>query len=366
MPDFPSIIKNLSERLSALQEFLEIDKKRQELALLDKKSQQPDFWQDPNSAKETLARIQKLSDIVDSVEQVKREIEEAEELLVLFADDDQIENELNVHLNKIEKDLSDLQAKSLFLTPEDSKKAILTIHPGAGGVESCDWAEMLFRMYTKYFNRKGFKYNILEYQPAEEAGIKDAVIEVLGENAYGLLKAEIGIHRLVRISPFDANKRRHTSFAAVFVYPEIEEVEVNINPNDLKIDTFRASGHGGQAVNKISSAVRITHIPTGIVVTCQNERSQFQNKQNAMKILRARLYDYYKKQQDEKLQKLEETKTEIAWGHQIRSYVFFPYQMVKDHRTGLETSDIQKVMDGDLDDFIYAFLLSKQNKLKKN
>ncbi len=271
---------------------------------------------------------------------------------------------MNVHLQKIAKDLSNLQDQSLFLNPEDSKKAILTIHPGAGGVESCDWAEMLFRMYTKYFNRKGFKYNILEYQPAEEAGIKEAVIEVLGENAYGLLKAEIGIHRLVRISPFDANKRRHTSFAAVFVYPEIEEVEVNINPNDLKIDTFRASGHGGQAVNKISSAVRITHIPTGIVVTCQNERSQFQNKQNAMKILRARLYDYYKKQQDEKLQELEETKTEIAWGHQIRSYVFFPYQMVKDHRTGLENGDIQKVMDGDLDDFIYAFLLSKQNKVK--
>ncbi|MCX7785065.1 MAG: peptide chain release factor 2 [candidate division WOR-3 bacterium] len=366
MPDFPSVIKTLSERLTTLQEFLEIDKKKQEIALLTEKSQKPDFWQDPKTAKEILGQIQKLSEIVRSIEQIKREIEEAQELLALFAGDEHLENELNVHLNKIEKDLFELQSKSLFLTPEDSKKAILTIHPGAGGVESCDWAEMLFRMYTKYFNRKGFKYHILDYQPAEEAGIKDAVIEVLGENAYGLLKAEIGIHRLVRISPFDANKRRHTSFAAVFVYPEIEDVEVNINPNDLKIDTFRASGHGGQAVNKISSAVRITHIPTGIVVTCQNERSQFQNKQNAMKILRARLYDYYKKQQDEKLQKLEETKTEIAWGHQIRSYVFFPYQMVKDHRTGLETGDIQKVMDGDLDDFIYAFLLSKQNKSKPN
>jgi peptide chain release factor 2 len=185
---------------------------------------------------------------------------------------------------------------------------------------------------------------------------------VSGENAYGLLKAEIGIHRLVRISPFDANKRRHTSFVAVFVYPEIEDVDVNIDPNDFKIDTFRAGGHGGQNVNKISSAVRITHIPTGIIATCQNERSQFHNKTNAMKILRVRLYTYYRKEQDEKLQKLEDSKTDIAWGHQIRSYVFFPYQMVKDHRTEHETGDVQRVMDGDLDDFIYAFLLSKQKK----
>lgn len=279
----------------------------------------------------------------------------------MFLGDRGAENELTLNINKIKQDLSELKNKSLFLAPEDSKKAILTIHPGAGGVESCDWAEMLFRMYTHYFDRKGFKYYVLDLQPAEEAGIKDAVIEISGQNAYGLLKAEAGIHRLVRISPFDANRRRHTSFAAVFVYPEIEDVEVNIDPNDLKIDTFRASGHGGQAVNKISSAVRITHIPTGIIATCQNERSQFQNKQNAMKILRARLYDYYKKEQNEKLQKLEDTKTEIAWGHQIRSYVFFPYQMVKDHRTEHETGDVQRVMDGDLDDFIYAYLLSKQS-----
>lgn len=283
-------------------------------------------------------------------------------MLSLFSNDKDAENELNSNIIKIKQDLTELRNKSLFLAPEDSKKAILTIHPGAGGVESCDWAEMLFRMYTRYFDRKGFKYYVLDLQPAEEAGIKDAVVEVSGTNAYGLLKAETGIHRLVRISPFDANRRRHTSFAAVFVYPEIEDVEVNIDPNDLKIDTFRASGHGGQGVNKISSAVRITHIPTGIIATCQNERSQFQNKQNAMKILRARLYDYYKKEQDQKLQKLEDTKTEIAWGHQIRSYVFFPYQMVKDHRTDYETGDVQKVMDGDLDDFIYAYLLSKQTK----
>lgn len=217
-------------------------------------------------------------------------------------------------------------------------------------------------MYVKYFQKKDFKYQILDYQPAEEAGIKDAVIEVSGENAYGHLKAEAGIHRLVRISPFDANRRRHTSFASVFVYPEIEEVEIKIDPKDLKIETFRAGGHGGQAVNKISSAVRITHIPTGIIASCQNERSQFQNKQNALKILRTRVYHYYKQIQEAKLQKLEEQKTDIAWGYQIRSYIFFPYQLVKDHRTDYETKDIQRVMDGEIDDFIYAYLLQKNKK----
>lgn len=274
---------------------------------------------------------------------------------------------MRLQLEELNRKLADFEKQSLFCGPDDNKKAILTIHPGAGGVESCDWAEMLFRMYTKYFQRKKFSYKVLEYQPAEEAGIKEAVVEVSGENAYGHLKAEIGVHRLVRISPFDANQRRHTSFASVFVYPEIEEIEITINPDDLKIETFRASGHGGQAVNKISSAVRITHIPTGIVVSCQNERSQFQNKQNALKILRARLYDYYKREQDKKLEKLEEAKTEIAWGHQIRSYILFPYQLVKDHRTDYETKDVERVLDGDIDDFIYGYLLSsRQSKAKKN
>ncbi len=309
-----------------------------------------------------MTQIQKLSELVNSIQAIKKEIDDTAEITTLFSTDENAEYEINSNITKIQKDLKELQNRSLFLAPEDSKKAILTIHPGAGGVESCDWAEMLLRMYLKYFDRKNFKYYVLDLQPAEEAGIKDAVLEVSGTNAYGLLKAETGIHRLVRISPFDANKRRHTSFVAVFVYPEIEDVEVTIDPNDLKIDTFRAGGHGGQGVNKISSAVRITHIPSGIIATCQNERSQLQNKNNAMKILRARLFNYYKKEQDVKLQKLEDSKTEIAWGHQIRSYVFFPYQMVKDHRTDYETGDIQKVMDGDLDDFIYAFLLSKQNK----
>jgi peptide chain release factor 2 len=311
-----------------------------------------------------LNEIHSLSSIVAAADKIEKKLEEVEELFGLFLKESEYEEELRSYLKELKEELFELEKRSIFSSPEDNKKAILTIHPGAGGVESCDWAEMLLRMYLKYFQRKNFTYTFLDYQPAEEAGIKDVTIEVSGENAYGHLKTEVGVHRLVRISPFDANRRRHTSFASVFVYPEIEEIEIEINPNDLKIETFRASGHGGQAVNKISSAVRITHIPTGIVVSCQNERSQFQNKQNALKVLRARLYDYFKRKQDEKIEELEKSKTEIAWGYQIRSYILFPYQLVKDHRTGYEVKDVERVLDGDLDGFIYAYLLSQKTKQK--
>jgi peptide chain release factor 2 len=269
--------------------------------------------------------------------------------------------EIEQHIATLTTALRDLELQAIFNEDTDNRSAILTIHPGAGGTESCDWAAMLMRMYFKYIEHKGLGYKVLDVQDNEEGGIKDAAVEVMGKHAYGLLKSEIGVHRLVRISPFDANKRRHTSFAAVFLYPEVEDIDVTIDPKDLKVDTFRAGGHGGQNVNKVASAVRITHIPTGVTVTCQNERSQLQNKANAMKILRARLYRYYKSEQDRELAKLEEAKTEIAWGHQIRSYVFFPYQMVKDHRTELETHNVEAVMNGDLDDFVFAYLTSKQN-----
>ncbi len=312
-----------------------------------------------------LRRIAVISDVINRVERLQTEIKETQELQELFSTDEKVLEELQDHLKRINQEFGELEKMALFRAPEDNRAAIFSIHPGAGGTESCDWAEMLLRLYTRYFERKGLSYEILDLQPNEEAGIKDVTMEVTGAYAYGLLKSEMGVHRLVRISPFDANRRRHTSFAAVSVLPEVEEIEVALNPNELKIETFRAGGHGGQNVNKVSSAVRITHLPTGIVVTCQNERSQFQNKQNALKVLRSRLYEYYKKEQEAKLEKFDAAKTDIAWGYQIRSYVLFPYQLVKDHRTGVETHDVNKVLEGDIDEFVHAFLTMPKSKGNK-
>ncbi len=240
----------------------------------------------------------------------------------------------------------------------DLENAILTIHPGAGGTESQDWANMLFRLYSRWIEQKDFKMTLLDYQPGDEAGIKDVTMEIKGDFAYGLLKAEAGVHRLVRISPFDANSRRHTSFASIFVYPSTdEEIDIEIDPNDLRIDTYRASGAGGQHVNKTDSAIRITHLPTGVVVQCQNERSQHKNKAQAMKVLKARLYQIELEKEKEATKELEDKKLDIGWGSQIRSYVFHPYNMVKDHRTKEETGNIQAVMDGQIDRFIRSYLI---------
>jgi len=308
-------------------------------------------------AQTTMRRIAALNDTLTRVDKLASEIKDTTEMVGLFDESDEAaRKELAGQVEAIARELDALEERAMFRSPEDARSAILAIHPGAGGTESCDWAEMLYRMLTRYIELEGLKYEVLDLQPNDEAGIKDATLEVSGTYAYGLLKSEIGVHRLVRVSPFDAAKRRHTSFAAVSVYPEVEDIEVEINPNDLKFDTFRAGGHGGQNVNKVSSAVRITHIPTNIVVVCQNERSQFQNKTNALKILRSRLYDLHKREQDEKREKLDAAKTEIAWGHQIRSYVFFPYQQVKDHRTDYTTHDLTGVMDGHIDAFVHAFL----------
>ncbi len=306
-------------------------------------------------------------DVVQQWEGYAKELEELKVLLELSIDDhsDDVIKELEGASKNFLNELKTLELKGIMSSPEDHKDAIMTIHPGAGGTESQDWAEMLMRMYLRWADKKNFKAEVLDLLPGEEAGIKSATIEIKGENAFGYLKSERGVHRLVRISPFDASGRRHTSFASVFAVPEADDViEIDINQNDLRIDTFRASGAGGQHVNRTDSAVRITHIPTNIVVTCQNERSQYKNKANAMKILKARLYQKKLEEEEAKKQKLEESKTGISWGNQIRSYVFHPYNMVKDHRTDHETSDIQRVMDGEIDDFINAFLLDKTQMSK--
>ncbi len=272
----------------------------------------------------------------------------------------EIENELEAYKNII----YEVELKLTLGRPEDLQNAIVAIHPGAGGTESQDWAQMLYRMYSRWVEKKDFKLDVIDYQPGDEAGIKDVTFEVKGDYAFGLLKSEAGVHRMVRISPFDTNSRRHTSFASVFIYPAVEDdIEVDVNQADLRIDTYRASGAGGQHVNKTDSAVRITHLPTGIVAQCQNERSQHKNKNQAMKILKARLYQVELEKEKEKNKELEDQKMDIGWGSQIRSYVFHPYQLVKDHRTKLEDGNTQAVMDGNLDKFMRAYLLNTiQNK----
>jgi len=270
------------------------------------------------------------------------------------------DKEITKEIESLEKRLSEVELQFMLRDEDDKRDAILAIHPGAGGTEACDWAEMLLRMYLKWVERHKFLANILDLEPGDVAGIKDATIEIKGKYTYGYLKSETGIHRLVRISPFDSGARRHTSFASCFVYPVIEDmVEVELKESDLKMDSFRSSGPGGQNVNKLNTAVRITHISSGIVVTCQSERSQYQNRTNALKVLRAKLYEMKREEERKKLEKLEKGKTEIGWGREIRSYVLHPYKLIKDHRSGYETSAVEKVMDGDIDDFIKEWLLLK-------
>lgn len=283
----------------------------------------------------------------------------------LSEEGENVDEEIRESLAFFEKDLAEAELQMLFFEEDDARNAILTIHPGAGGTEAQDWTQMLLRMYLRYAERKGFKVEIIDSLPGEEAGLKSVTVRIEGDYAYGLLCQDSGVHRLVRISPFDANKRRHTSFAAVFVYPEVEEdIEIEINPEELRIDTYRSSGSGGQHVNVTDSAVRITHIPTGIVVQCQNERSQHKNKASAMKVLRARLYELEKKTKRAKIEKLEDAKSDIAWGNQIRSYVLHPYRMIKDVRTKVEIGDVDRVLDGDIDEFIKSSLLLRKSESK--
>ncbi|HOE13873.1 MAG TPA: peptide chain release factor 2 [Candidatus Saccharicenans sp.] len=356
---------NLFQQLDEIRGFFDLDHKQLELERINTELSQPATWSDQKKYQASQQQKKLLEKEINLYKKLHDKKEEIEVLLELAEEGHKVLDELNEALDQFEQQLQTAQLRTLFFDPDDTRNAILTIHPGAGGTESQDWAQMLFRMYLRYAERKGFKAEVVDYQPGEEAGLKSATIRLEGDYAYGLLSQESGVHRLVRISPFDANKRRHTSFAAVFVYPEIEDdVEVEINPDDLKIDTYRSSGKGGQHVNRTDSAVRITHLPTGIVVQCQNERSQHQNKATAMRLLKARLYEIEKQKKREKLDKLEDNKSEIAWGNQIRSYVLHPYKMIKDLRTRLETGDVDRILDGDLDDFIKASLtLRKKEKL---
>ena len=316
------------------------------------------FWNDNKTASSQLKKISLLEKEINVWSEIDS-IANDFNILIEFYNSGDIEiNEVSNELTKFIDLVDDLELKTILGEPQDSQNAIMTIHPGAGGTESQDWAEMLYRMYSRWYENKGFKKNVIDFQPGDEAGIKDITIEVEGEYAYGLLKAEVGVHRLVRISPFDSNSRRHTSFASVFVYPSSDdEIEIEIDNNDLRIDTYRASGAGGQHVNKTDSAIRITHIPSGVVVQCQNQRSQHKNKASALKVLRARLYQLEIDKEKEAVKDLENKKMDIAWGSQIRSYVFHPYNLVKDHRTNKETGNVDGVMDGKIDDFIRSFLI---------
>jgi peptide chain release factor 2 len=350
----------LEGRLSELESFFDIEALREEAGKLSGEMSRPGFWDDAEEAREASARFSRVQDRVRLLEELRGSIEESGELLELAEGDEEMVSEVAEELSKAERSIEEQEIARLFSGEYDEGDAILTINSGAGGVDSQDWAEMLARMYRRWAERRGHGMETIEYTLGEEAGIKSATFNVSGEYAFGLLSAERGVHRLVRISPFDAGARRHTSFASVAVSPVIgDAVEVEIEEKDLKVDTYRASGAGGQHVNKTDSAVRITHLPTGIVTQCQNERSQHQNREVAMRVLRARLFELEREKREQEIAAQSGEKADIEWGSQIRSYVLHPYKLVKDHRTGEETANVDRVLDGEIDPFIYALLKSR-------
>lgn len=339
-------------------ESLRIEDYRREVLRLTDQSMQEDFWNDPQKAKKVLDELNSMKKIVDQYDQLSLQLKDLEEMLELAKEDAELFDLLEEDYASFMVDYESFEKETLFSGPYDHQSCILEIHPGAGGTESQDWANMLFRMYTRFAQSKGLGVEVLDYLDGEEAGIKSVTVSITGYNAYGMLKCEKGVHRLVRISPFDSNSRRHTSFASVEVIPEFDgsTQDIEIRSEDIRIDTYRASGAGGQHINKTDSAVRITHLPTGIVVSCQSQRSQIQNREKAMMMLVSKLKQKAVEEQEAKLLEIRGEQKEIAWGSQIRSYVFHPYSMVKDLRTGYETGNVQAVMDGDLDGFIDAYL----------
>lgn len=337
----------------------DVENKEKELKELESKTTENDFWNDTDNSSKVLKQINSLKSKVEGFKKLNNELNNLLEMseLLQSEEDEELAKELLKSTYTLEKDIEKLEITTLLSGKYDNNNAILTIHPGAGGTEAQDWAEMLYRMYTRWANANGYEVKELDYLEGDEAGLKSVTFSVNGDYAYGYLKGEMGVHRLVRISPFDAGGRRHTSFASVEVLPEItDDIELDINPDDIKMDVYRASGAGGQHINKTSSAVRLTHIPTGIIVACQTERSQFQNRDTAMKMLKSKLLNLKEKEQKDTIDELKGIQMDIAWGSQIRSYVFCPYTLVKDHRTNYEVGNVQAVMDGDLNGFIDSYL----------
>ncbi|WP_376701730.1 peptide chain release factor 2 [Cohnella xylanilytica] len=366
---FKQDLRETAKRLQQLRGSLDLDLKQEMIANFEEKMAAPDFWDDNERAQGVIAELNAIKGVVEQYGALSSEQEDLEAMLEMLEEesDADLEAEWTESVKGLVRKVDDFELQLLLNQPYDKSHAILELHPGAGGTESQDWASMLYRMYTRWAEKRGFKVELLDYLPGDEAGIKSVTIMVRGYNAYGYLKAEKGVHRLVRISPFDASGRRHTSFVSCDVVPEIpDDVQIEIRPEDLRVDTFRSSGAGGQHINKTESAIRITHLPTGIVVACQTERSQIQNRDRAMKMLMSKLYEIKIQEQQKELAAIRGEQMDIAWGSQIRSYVFHPYSMVKDHRTGVETGNVQAVMDGDLDAFIDGYLRSQIKQPEAN